>query len=274
MLGNCYTRHIPLVVPTLPSRSVPISEEIQMSEKQSISRKPETNSPKPPGLMPNLLINIIIPAVILMKFSGDAWLGPLWGLIIALSFPLGFGLWDLARRRKFNGFSILGLVSVLLTGGISLMELDPKYIAIKEAAIPGLLGIGVWISQYTRFPVVEKLLLNPQMVDREKLYSHLEAKQQRGAFGQVLRYAAMGVTGAFMLSAVLNYVLARMIVVSPAGSEAFNQELGRLTALSFPVIVLPTMIVLLGSIFFVFWKIGKLTGESIETFLFDDSAKQ
>ncbi len=40
----------------------------------------------------------------------------------------------------FMGYT-LGLISVLLTGGIGLLELDPQWLAIKEAAIPGIIGI-------------------------------------------------------------------------------------------------------------------------------------
>lgn len=225
---------------------------------------------KQPGLFVELLFNIIIPSLILMKFSGDSALGPMYGLIVALAFPLGYGLLDLSRRRKVNLFSLLGLISVLLTGGIGLLELDPKYIAIKEAAVPALIGVVVWVSQYTRFPLVKTLLLNPKIVDVKKLETRLAEVVKTAAFNKTLRVAGVGVSGSFFLSATLNYILARMIVVSPAGTEAFNQEIGRMTALSFPVIVLPTMIILLASIFYLFWQINRLTGDSIESFIRDN----
>lgn len=226
--------------------------------------------PKQPGLFVELLFNIIIPSIILMKLSGKTTLGPMFGLIVALLFPLGYGLWDLYRRRKVNMFSLLGLVSVLLTGGIGLLQLDPKYIAIKEAAIPALIGMVVWVSQYTRFPLVQTLLLNPKIMDVKKLENKLAEVAQTAAFKNTLRHAGIGASGSFFLSATLNYILARMIVVSPAGTEAFNQEIGRMTALSFPVIVLPTMIILLASIFYLLWQINRLTGDSIESFIRDD----
>ncbi|MDP3449658.1 MAG: beta-galactosidase, partial [Anaerolineaceae bacterium] len=53
---------------------------------------------------------------------------------------------------------LLVRASVMLTGGISLLELDPQYIAIKEAAIPGIIGLAVLGSQYTRFPLVRTLI--------------------------------------------------------------------------------------------------------------------
>ena len=229
--------------------------------------KAEKPAVKEPGLMANMLFNIFIPVIVLMQLSSEERLGAAPALVLALAFPIGFGLRELWQRKKINGFSILGLVSVLLTGGIGLLELDPAYIAIKEAAVPGIIGVVVWGSRFTRFPVVEKILLNPKMMDLEKLYQTLNERQQTASFRRVINIAGNAVASAFFLSAALNYFLARMIVISPAGTEAFNNEIGRMTALSFPVIVLPTMIILMGAIFYLFKRIHTLTGESIETFL-------
>lgn len=226
-----------------------------------------------PGVLSNLLFNILLPVIILMQLSSDDRLGAMWALVVALAFPIGYGCWDLWRRRKVNGFSLLGLVSVLLTGGIGLLELDPQYIAIKEAAVPAIFGVVIWGSQFTRFPLVEKMLLNRQLFDLDKLNYKLQERGQEGAFRKVIRQAALGVTGAFFLSAILNYVLARAIVTSPAGTEAFNNELGRMTALSFPVIVLPTMIVMFGALLYLFHQLGKLTGCSVEEFMRDKHKK-
>ena len=56
-------------------------------------------------------------------------------------------------------------------------------------------------------------------------------------------------------------------MVSPAGSEAFNVELGKLTALSFPVIALPSTALLLGIFWYILKKIQVLTGLSFEEVL-------
>lgn len=227
---------------------------------------------KQPGFLSNLLFNILLPVIILMQLSSEDRLGPVYALIIGLAFPVGYGLWDLWQRRKVNGFSVLGIVSVLLTGGIGLLQLDPKYIAIKEAAVPAVFGLVVWGSRFTRFPIVEKLLLNRQVLDVDALYARVAERGKSLEFRKTLNYAGNGVAGAFFLSAVLNYFLARAIVVSPAGTEAFNNEIGRMTALSFPVIVLPTMVVMFGAIFYLFYKIKQVTGESIEAFTLDKDA--
>lgn len=223
--------------------------------------------PKKSGFIINLLINVIIPAVILSRFSGPDALGPVWAVVVALAFPLWFGLWELRQSGKVNFFSILGIVSVLLTGGISLLQLDPAYIAIKEALIPGMIGVIVLVSQYTPFPFVKKLLINPELLDTDKLYQVLADRNNSTAFDQRMARAGYIVAASFFLSSALNYILAKAIVVSPPGTTAYAEELGRMTWLSYPVIVLPSMVMLFGAIIYMFRQIGKLTGQSLEDFM-------
>src|SRR5690606_7080559 len=67
------------------------------------------------NLLLNLAFNIAIPSLILAKASTPERLGPVWGLIVALAFPISYGLWDFAQRRQANFISIIGFASVLLT---------------------------------------------------------------------------------------------------------------------------------------------------------------
>ncbi|WP_290618201.1 MULTISPECIES: VC0807 family protein [unclassified Arsukibacterium] len=222
---------------------------------------------KKSGFFSNMIFNIVLPAVILSRFSSEETLGPVWGVVVALAFPLLFGLWELLQSGKVNFYSILGIISVLLTGGISLLQLDPSYIAVKEAMIPAIIGIIVLISQYTPYPLVKKLLINPDLLDTDKLYQALAARQNRELFEQRVARAGYIVASAFFVSAVLNYVLAKAIVVSQPGTTAYAEELGRMTWLSYPVIMLPVMVMLMGAIIYMFSQIGKLTRQSLEDFI-------
>jgi intracellular septation protein A len=215
----------------------------------------------------NLLFNVILPVIILTKFSDDSSLGPVLGLIVALSFPIGFGLWEIKKSGKLNFFSVVGIISVLLTGGIGLLQLDPKYIAIKEAMVPGVIGVLVLFSNHTRFPLIKTLLENMPLLNLPKLWQHLADRQQEQAFVQVLQQGNRIVAAAFFLSSTLNYGLARYLVVSPAGTPAYNEEIGQMTALSFPVIALPTTIILMAALWFVLSRIPKLTGQPLDDFL-------
>lgn len=239
------------------------------SDKQSNTShaEPRARRKHPGGFLANLAFNIIIPVLILTRMSGADSLGPTWSVVIALSFPIGYGLWDLRDSGKINPFSVIGVISVLLTGGISLLQLDPQYLAIKEAAIPAIIGLAVLVSQKTRYPLVKTLILNADLIEVDVLYRSLERQDTRALFEKRLAQASLIVASSFFLSAVLNYVLARLIVVSEPGTTAFSEELGRMTALSYPVIALPSMIVLMAAIWFVFSQIHRLTGDRLEDFL-------
>ncbi|MGB5210484.1 MAG: VC0807 family protein [Gammaproteobacteria bacterium] len=212
----------------------------------------------------SLLVNIAIPAVILMKLSSEAYLGPLLGLLAALAFPLTYGIQDAVRRRRFNFISALGVVSTLLTGGISLMELDPKWLAVKEAAVPAVIGLAVVLSTRTRYPIVRSLLYNDLVIDIKAVDAALDQHGNHDSFERSLNKASWLLASSFFLSAILNFVLARMIVRSPAGSVAFNEELGRMTALSYPVIALPSMAVMMIALWYLLNRIRGLTHLDLE----------
>ena len=225
---------------------------------------PEKKPKKNESLIANLLFNILIPTLILMKLSGDEYLGTRWAIVVALAFPIIYGLRDYLHTHKVNFFSALGVISVMLTGGISLLELDPKYIAIKEAAIPGLLGLATLISLKTPYPLVKTFLYNDKVLQVEKVADALKAHGTEAAFEKTLANASLIVAASFFLSSVLNYVLAKLLLVSTPGTEAFNEELGKMTALSFPVIMVPAMIMLTSALFYLFRSINKLTELDLE----------
>ena len=128
---------------------------------------------KKTGLLGNLAFNIIIPVLILTNLSSDEYLGPAWSIVAALIFPIGFGIWDLKQTAKINPFSLLGIVSVLLTGVISLLELPAEYIAIKEATIPAIIGIAVLITQRTSKPLLKVFVLSEQIINWKNLNQSL-----------------------------------------------------------------------------------------------------
>ena len=216
------------------------------------------------GILVNLLFNIIIPTVILSKFSTDEYLGPMYSIVVALCFPIAYGIREYMTSHKANFFSILGVISVVLTGGMSLLQLDPQYIAIKEAAVPAAFGIATLISLKTRFPLVRTFLYNEQIMQVQKVTEALESHGNIKAFERKLVTASYMIAGSFFLSSVLNYVLAKIVLVSQPGTTAFTEELGKMTALSFPVIAVPSTLVLMGALWYLISQIQKLSHLKLE----------
>jgi hypothetical protein len=237
-----------------------------MSEKPNARPDSESAVPRENMLL-SLGVNIAIPALILMKLSGENALGPVGGLIAALAFPLTYGVVDFVRRREWNVISLLGFISVMLTGGIGLMELDPKWIAVKEAAVPAVIGIAVVLSLRTRFPIVRTFLYNDKVIRVAEVDEALARRGNSEAFERTLVNASWMLAASFFLSSVLNFVLAKLIVKSPPGTTAFNEELGRMTALSYPVIVVPSMIIMIATLWYLFSRIRRLTDLDLEQIL-------
>lgn len=237
-------------------------------QEQAFNSQPPA---KKESFLANLLMNIVIPTLILTKLSSDEYLGATWGLIVALAFPISYGLRDFMLNKKLNVFSALGVVSVLLTGGLSLLKLPPEYFAIKEAAIPGILCLVTLISIKTRHPLVKIFIYNDKVLRIHKVNDALAKYNTQKQFEKTLMNASILIAGSFFLSSILNYVLAKLILVSEPGTAAFNAELGKMTALSYPVIALPMMVIMMGTLFYVFRSIRQLTHLTLEEVINDGS---
>lgn len=236
-------------------------------------------APKRENIWLNIGLNVIIPSILLSK--GEDWLeklgvfAPLQNifgidnkpavvLVIALLFPVAYGVYDFATRRKYNFFSILGFVSILISGGVGLMKIDKDWIAIKEAAIPALFAIATLASLWTPFPLIRTFLYNPEIFDVPKIETALVEKKNESNFDKLIKRCTMYLVGSFVLSAILNYVLAKYLIRSETGTEAFNQELGSLTFWSWPVIAVPSMAVMMYALMQLVGGIEKFTGYQME----------
>ena len=212
----------------------------------------------------SLLVSIVIPAIILSKFSTEEYLGILPGFLVALSLPVAYAIYNLFVRKETGFIAIIGFVSIFLTGIIGVFEFPTEWLAVKEAAVPLLIGVAVIASLKTPYPLVKKLLFNEEILDLKLIDEKLQENYNAPKLENVLTKATFMVAGSFLLSAFLNFFLTKYIVVSPAGTAQFNEELGTLTAISYPAIALPSTAVMFVALYYIFKQITKLTGLSFE----------
>ncbi len=220
--------------------------------------------PKQENLLLNIVCNIVLPTTVLMKLSTAERLGPMWGLVVALIFPIGYGAYDFVRRKKTNFLSIVGLLSVLLYGGLGLVKADGFWFAVKDAAMSSLFGAAVLFSLRTKTPMLREMFYNDQLVDVARVDATLAERGQRDAFEKLLRRATIWLAVSFLASAPVNFALARYVLRAAPGTPEFNAQLGRMHLLVWPVIVVPSMIV----VTFLFWKLvtglTRLTGLTVD----------
>ena len=245
-----------------------------MAEQQPSSTE-KSAPPERENTFLNLGFNILVPILLLNK--GKDWFGSylelyfdnvaVGVLLIAIAFPVGYFIYDYFKRAKYNIFSILGLISVLLTGGIGILNIPTEWFAIKEAAIPLLLGVAVVVSLKTPYPLIRTLLYNPEIMDVDRVQAALKEHDAETAFEKLLTFCTWLLAGSFLLSAVLNYILASWIVVSPSGTDAFNAEVSRMMAWSWVVIAIPSIAIMMFALFKLMGGIKEMTGLELEQVL-------
>ncbi|MGF1453057.1 MAG: VC0807 family protein [Opitutales bacterium] len=236
-----------------------------------------SHAPVRENLLLNFGCNLIVPILLLTKapdwFSG---LAPWAVLVVALAFPVGYFFYDLKRRGKKNVISILGMISVVLTGGIGLLKLSPFVFALKETAIPLLFGLFIVGSLKTKRPLVGLFLFNPEVVNVPKLEASLDSEEKRSAFDRLQVEATFILAASFLVSAVLNFVLATSIVTTDprgglAAQEAFNSEIGKMTGLSWVVITAATLPITIYALYRLFKGIKRITGLGLEDLMHEDA---
>lgn len=233
------------------------------------------DQPPPPreNLFVNLACNVAAPVLMLSK--GVKWFG--WDqktvLLVALAFPVAYGIADFIRRRNFNVISALGFSSTLATGGLSLLRLEPVWFAVKEAAVPTLIGLAVLLTRHSKSSILRAMMLNEQVVNLPRITDALKTAGKEADFERLLDRTNWLIIASFAFSAVLNFVLARMIITVTADEPEFNVQLARLTGISYLVIAVPSIAITGYALFRMFSGLGRLTGLKIDEILHDPEKK-
>lgn len=227
---------------------------------------------KPENNWLSLVFNVLIPVLVLHKLSSK--LGPLPALFLALSFPLAYGVYDFKRRNKVNPLSMLGLVNVSVTGGLAVLGLGGIWFSLKEAFFPFLIGCFVLASAFSPKPFIKAVFLNPQIMDLEKIQSHLQKNAKELEFSKHLRLSTIFLAASFYLSAILNFALSLRIFteLDPSLDETqkaltLNSQIATMTQWSFLVIMLPSFLCLIFILWHLMTGIRKMTGLKSDEFM-------
>lgn len=248
-------------------------------------------SAEPPKENPlaNILVNVILPVLVLSYLSKDPaiqaqlhrevrpWhIGPAYAMIVALALPIGFGIRHFLRTRKGNVISLIGLGSVLLTGGLTLYlwnadgtvkpHAAPLF-GIKEAMIPLILGILALASHRSKSPLLGTMLYSPTLFDIARIEKAIEANGQQAAYQRLLWHSTLLFAGSFFLSTIMNFLLAMHFLghldpTAPDALEVYNAQIARLTGWSFAVIGAPILVFLFLTLLRLLAGLRKLTGLS------------
>lgn len=248
-----------------------------MSDKKSAQDHP----------LANIFINVLIPVLALSYLSKDPelqqaigkavkpWhIGPVKALVVALAFPIGYGIWHFAKTRKANFFSALGLVSVLLTGGLTIFlwnkdgTVKPNadvLFGLKEASIPFILGLAVIGSHFTASPLLRVFLYSDSIFDIPKIENRVREINAQDRYQKILFKATVLFAVSFFISTIMNFGLALYFLgdldhSAPDARELYNAQVAKLTGWGFAVIGVPILAFLMVTLLELLKNLGKLTG--------------
>ena len=151
-------------------------------------------------------------------------------IIIAFALPLTYGLYDYLRTKNKNFFSILGVISVSLSGGLTLLEVDAIYIALKEASIPLIFAFAIIYTMRGDKSLLHHLMENPIIVNADSILVSLKKNNQLDKYNNLLRKCTAIFAASFMLSAILNFFLAIFVLTGEPGTEQFNHQMAKMLA--------------------------------------------
>ena len=228
----------------------------------------------------NIFVNVLLPIVALSQLSksGDkSWhIGPEYGMAVAVAFPFIYGVVFFFKNKKFNFYSVLGIISVLLTGFItihvwnedgSIKENADLLFAIKEAAIPLMLGAAMLYSHRTKNPLIDVFFLNPDIFDITKIE---ETAKEKNTYNDYLAFRiklTWMFASSFLLSSLLNFILAMYLLKDANDKESYNLAVGKVMGYGYLVIGIPLMIIMVGCLIYLMKTISRITGLTKEEFM-------
>ena len=228
----------------------------------------------------NIFVNVLLPIIALSQLSKSAdriWhVGPEYGMVIAVAFPFVYGIWFFFKTKKFNFYSILGIISVLLTGFITLHVWNDDgsvkdnaalLFAIKEAAVPLILGVVMLYSHRTNKPLIEVFLLNPDIFDIPKIEKTAEEKGNLQEYSSFRLKLTWMFAGSFLLSSFMNFFLAMFLLNGAKDKESYNLAVGKVMGYGYLVIGIPLMAIMIGCLLYLMKRIGSLTDLTKEEFM-------
>ncbi len=214
-----------------------------------------------PNALADLLLTVVLPSLVLDQLSEPARLGPFWALIVSLLFPVGFAVWCWWKKSGWNVFSILGFITILLSGGLGLLKLDAFWFAVKESAMPLALGAAFPVSCWFGRPLINALVLQPHIFNLRALTDALDTPEKQTRYQRALLHGSWLLGISAIISSVGNFLLALWLLRGKEpGSEAFVKGIGTLNWASVIVIGVPLCAVMFAVFLWLIRQFQAITG--------------
>lgn len=243
---------------------------------------------RPSASWVGIFMNVLVPVLLLeycsegsinplIRMQGQRiWeIGPLWAMLIALAFPIVYGIHSRIRQGKFDLMSAVGMAGVILTGVISLFVISPSGVVhqstpwlfgIKEALIPLFLAVAVLVSSRTNAPLLRVFIYTEDMFNIRRIEGEVHVRGNEIAYDALMVRITWILAGAFLFSSLANFTVSfgfmSPVVLLPVAEQqvAYNVAIGRITWWGFLIIGVPLLVALGIIIVHLIGGLERLTG--------------
>ena len=225
----------------------------------------------------NVLLSVLAPVLILEKCSGSggAWYdwGTVWALVVALSLPIGCGIYAVISQRRVEPLAVFGLLGTLLTGVVSMYANSgtgeairpdtPWWYAGKELMVATMLAGAVLVTARSRSSLLRAFVYSEALYDIPLIEQKVQEQGREDDYRRLELQCSRLMAASLLGSGLANFGLSLYFLLRlPAADQAlaYNQAVGGMHWWGFVVIGVPLMATLVAVMRFLARRLQSLTG--------------
>ncbi len=228
----------------------------------------------------NVFLSVLAPVLVLdhCSASGDSiWhLGTTWAMVVALSLPIGCGIYSFVTEKKVELLTVFGLLGTILTGvvtvyantgdGMAIRPDTPWWYAAKECLIALLLAGAMLVNTRKEGSMLRAFVYSDAIFDVKNIEKSVDANGLRSQYDAVLDRAAFMTAGSLFFSALANFALALYFLLpvpeAPAAEQAelYNYAVSKMTWMGLLIIGVPLLITLMMVMRYLSRKLAEVSG--------------
>ena len=213
----------------------------------------------------NVFLSVLAPVLVLDHCSapGDSWwnLGTTWAMVVALSLPIGCGIYSFATDKKVEVLTVFGLLGTILTGvvtvyantgaGMAIRPDTPWWYAAKEGLIALLLAGAMLVNTRKEGSMLRAFVYSDAVFDVAAIEKAVAENAAQAQYDRTLDRAAYMTAASLMFSALANFALALYFLLpvpdAPAARQAelYNYAVSKMTWMGLLIIGVPLLATLM-----------------------------
>ncbi|HUX68014.1 MAG TPA: VC0807 family protein [Terriglobales bacterium] len=106
------------------------------------------------GIFWSIGLNTVIPVILYQLSKRYVSPSEYTALLFATLFPVGEGLWGLARHRQMDPIAVMVLLGIVVDGTALSLGGSPRLLLVRESFVTGAFGVACFVSLLLRRPLM------------------------------------------------------------------------------------------------------------------------